>query len=128
MVPCFACFTLSKSYEDVITHEPPALFTATFSTWLTNYSWIYLYNSPILQWRGKTERERKAKKCWIAGFRAHSVFLLLLSLFSVAPINDEPFCKPVPDSSGCVQEEWGTQDSINILFKSQLQEGYARYA
>lgn len=77
----------------------------------------------------KPERDKRKKKgVELIGFRAYSTFLPLLSLFSVAPINDEPICKPVPDSFGCVQEEWRTRDSINILFKRQFQEEHARYA
>lgn len=80
---------------------------------------------------GLNQKEREKKKnqnIELIGFRAYSTFLPLIPLFSVALINDEPICKPAPESSGCVQEELRTWDSINILFKRQLQEGYARYA
>lgn len=83
---------------------------------------------PYFTEEGQARERDRRKKIELIGFSAYSTFLPLLSLFSVAPINDEPICKPVPDSSDCVWEVWRTQNSINIWFKRHFQEEYARYA
>lgn len=44
-----------------------------------------------------TNKSSHEPKTWIAGFRAHNIFLLLLSVFSLE--SDQHFCRPVPDFS-----------------------------